>query len=75
MPPDERERLETLRCYEVLDRLPEPDFDELVILASAICKTPIAAITLIDQTLFAAASRSSDWSAAAPTKSRSPHGN
>ncbi len=44
----ERERLEALRRYEVLDRLPEPDFDDLVLLASALCETPIAAISLID---------------------------
>ncbi len=48
-PAEERERLEALRRYEVLDRLPEPDFDDLVILASAACETPIAAITLIDE--------------------------
>ena len=45
----EKERLEALRRYEVLDRLSEPDFDELVRLASALCETPIAAISLIDE--------------------------
>jgi formate hydrogenlyase transcriptional activator len=45
----ETERLEALRRYEVLDRVPEPDFDDLVRLASALCETPIAAISLIDE--------------------------
>ncbi|HEX2608568.1 MAG TPA: GAF domain-containing protein [Flavisolibacter sp.] len=33
---------------EILDTLPEEDFDELVELASRICETPISTITLID---------------------------
>ena len=47
--PGESERLETLRRYQILDTLPEPDFDDLVLLASALCAAPIAAITLIDE--------------------------
>jgi len=48
LPANEPERLEALRRFEVLDTTPEAAFDGLVRLASYICDTPIALITLID---------------------------
>src|SRR6185436_15316731 len=46
--PEEARRLEILRTYEILDTPPEPEFDDLVRLASYLFKMPIALITLID---------------------------
>ena len=44
----ERRRLDALATYDVLDTPPEPQFDDLVALASQVCQTPIALVTLID---------------------------
>jgi K+-sensing histidine kinase KdpD len=49
LPQDERERLEALREYELLDSDSEKVFDEIAVLASFICDTPISTITLIDE--------------------------
>src|SRR5262245_48191663 len=48
LPPDEKERVEALHRYNILDTLPEKDFDDLVLLASEICKAPIAMMSLVD---------------------------
>jgi PAS domain S-box-containing protein len=45
---DEAIRLEALRKYNILDTLPEKDFDDLALLAAQICSAPIALISLID---------------------------
>lgn len=47
---DERARLAALRSYRILDTEPEQAFDDLAYLASLICGTPMALITLIDDT-------------------------
>ena len=49
LPRDEEARLQALHQYEVLDTAPEKDFDDLTRLASHICGTPIALISLIDR--------------------------
>lgn len=48
LPPDEPERLQALEEYDVLDSEPEQAYDDLTLLASHICKTPIALVSLID---------------------------
>jgi anti-sigma regulatory factor (Ser/Thr protein kinase) len=45
---DESARLAALRKYRILDTDPERAFDDLTLLASQICETPIALITLLD---------------------------
>ena len=47
-PANEKQRLATLRGYEILDTEPETAFDDLTLLASYICQTPIALLSLID---------------------------
>jgi anti-sigma regulatory factor (Ser/Thr protein kinase) len=48
MPVDEAARLDALRKYRILDTGPERSFDDLTLLASHICGTPMALISLID---------------------------
>jgi two-component system NtrC family sensor kinase len=43
----EAARLAALRRYRVLDTEPEQRFDDLAMLASQVCGTPIALITLV----------------------------
>ncbi|HEY9613758.1 GAF domain-containing sensor histidine kinase [Allocoleopsis sp.] len=49
LPPNELERLKALYDYQILDTAPEQAFDDLTTLASAICGTPIALVSLVDQ--------------------------
>ena len=48
-PKNEEGRIATLEKYAILDTDPEAAFDDLTLLASFVCKTPIALITLIDE--------------------------
>lgn len=45
---DEQARLAALRRYRILDTEPEQRFDDLTLLASQICETPMSLITLVD---------------------------
>lgn len=49
MATDEAARLKDLRHYKILDTEPEQSFDDLTLIASQICATPIALITLVDK--------------------------
>lgn len=48
IPENEAARLETLRQYQILDTDSEDAFDDLTRLASYICQTPAAMISLVD---------------------------
>ncbi|WP_161570881.1 EAL domain-containing protein [Granulicella sibirica] len=45
---EKERRHRALGELEILDTLPEPEFDDLVVLASEICGTPISLISLLD---------------------------
>lgn len=49
LPADEATRLATLQLYQILDTPPERAFDDLVRIASTICRTDMAAVSLIDR--------------------------
>ena len=49
MSSDEAGRLKALRNYRILDTKPEQAFDDLTMIASQICGTPIALISLVDE--------------------------
>lgn len=45
---NEKSRLKALQEYKILDTLPEKEFEDIVDLATAIFKTPMAFISFID---------------------------
>jgi two-component system sensor histidine kinase/response regulator len=49
LPSNEAERLKALHRYDILDTEPELAFDDIALLASQICKTNVAMISLVDQ--------------------------
>ena len=48
-PANEEARIVALDKYAILDTEPERSFDDLTLLASFVCKTPIALISLVDE--------------------------
>lgn len=49
VPQNEEKRLKALDEYKILDTLPEEDYDAIAKIASHICDTPIALVSLIDK--------------------------
>ncbi len=49
IPENEEERLQALHACRILDTPPEPDFDDITLLAAQICGVPLAAVSLIDR--------------------------
>ena len=47
-PIDEAQRLTAVRSYNLLDTLPEKDFDNITALTASICDVPISLVTLLD---------------------------
>ena len=47
-PNTEEKRLQTLQSYKILDTLSEAEYDRITKLASIICGTPIALVSLVD---------------------------
>lgn len=48
IPKNESKRLEALEEYQILDTLPEKEFDNITLIASQICQTPVSLISLVD---------------------------
>ena len=49
IPSNEVSRLAALKKFEILDTFSEKEFDDITLLASQVCGTPIALISLIDE--------------------------
>jgi signal transduction histidine kinase len=49
IPENDAARLSTLRDYAILDSLPEQSYDDITALATFICGTPVALISLVDK--------------------------
>ncbi|MBG9378067.1 GAF domain-containing protein [Panacibacter sp. DH6] len=48
LPGNDEERLAALHSYDILDSLPEKEYNDITLLASTICSTPISLISFID---------------------------
>ncbi|WP_405605350.1 ATP-binding protein [Polaribacter sp. Asnod1-A03] len=49
IPENEDKRLEVLKSYSILDSLPEEEYDAITKIASSICNTSIALVSIVDE--------------------------
>jgi signal transduction histidine kinase len=49
IPSNDKERLKELMSYEILDSLPEKEYDDITRIASQICQTKVSLISLVDE--------------------------
>jgi len=49
IPNNEQQRLKALNSYQILDTLDDKAYNDITLLASEICQTPIAVISIIDE--------------------------
>lgn len=49
-PKNEKERLKELESYNIIDSLPEKEYDDIALISAHICETPISTVALIDKT-------------------------
>jgi signal transduction histidine kinase len=50
IPANEKQRIETLRHYSILDGIQMNEYDDITRLTAYICNTPISLVTLVDET-------------------------
>jgi len=49
LPTDEKKRLQAVEKYNLLDTMPEANYDSITDIIASICQTPISLITLVDK--------------------------
>ncbi len=49
IPSNDKERLKELESYEILDSLPEKEYDDITRIASQICQTKVSLISFVDE--------------------------
>lgn len=50
IPDNELSRLQEIDSYDILDTLPEQEYDDIAMLSAQICNTPISTVAIVDET-------------------------